>query len=220
MPPGVIATDLVIMAGLPGGAPVGPNGIPFVVSTSTIGSYLGLPKSLSYTVANGVNANQSQLSVPMLRIEENQIKQRLGDEQGILDGLFHHWHPSVIQSYEELGWNMQYYDLAKSDGKAGDFDPLFRNFSVNGRKVYENIHADQTFAAMLNKKSWCMIKWGAETPYWLKTRTGNMFFTGYDSTTGLPTTNETAYQQEAYQWGVGNPSSQGSVTSLKVPVGN
>lgn len=216
VPGGTIATDLVIMAGLPGGAPVGPNGLPFMISTTTNGNFLGLPKSLSYVVANGVNAGQSQESVPMYLISENQIKQRLGDKA--LQGLFWHMHPSRIQAYMELGWNLEYIPL--NQGKASELDLLFRNFTINGRKVYDNIHGDQTRDDLVNKASWCMIKWGAETPYWLKSRTGNMFFTGYDSVTGLPTTNETAYQQEAYQWGCGNPSSQGGIFNAKLPVGN
>jgi hypothetical protein len=209
---------LIIMQGLPGGAPVGPNGIPVFVSTLTAGTLLGLPRILSYVQANGVNAGNSQLSVPMLRIAENQPLQRLGDKSQ--EGLFWHWHPSESQAYEELGWMLQYIPL--QGGKAGDLDLLFNKpgMRVNGRKIYENIHADQTRGDLLNKDVWCMVKWGAETPYWLKSRTGAMFFPVYDQTTGLVTTNETAYQQEAYQWGCGNPSTQGGFFSARVPTGN
>lgn len=215
-PVGTIAGDFIIANGLPAGAPVGINGLTTFINTSTAGTLMGLPRTLPYVVANGVNAANGQMTVPMLRLAKNQIKQKLGTRSTA--GLFWHMHTSQLQAYEELGWQLQ--QITMPTGKAGDMDLMFRNFTIDGDKVYENIHADQTRADLVNKKSWLMVKWGPTSPFWVKTKSGNMVFSQYDITTGAPTTNELMYLQEAYQWANINPGLQGGVTSLRAPAGN
>lgn len=218
VPGGTGAGDLIIAEGLPGGAPQGINGLPVFINTSTAGTLLGLPRALSYVVANGVNCGSAQISVPILMLAENQVLQRLGDEA--LDGLFWHWHMAQTQAYSELGWQLQFIPL--DGGKAGGLDLLFKKdgMTINGRRIYENLHADETRGDLVNKNTWTMAKWGAETPYWLKKRSGDPVFTQYDPASGNPTTNELMYQQEAYQWGNGNPSAQGGFFAAKAPTGN
>ncbi len=222
VPPGTQAGDVVMVDGLPGGAPVFINGIPVFVNTTNTGNLMGLPRSLSFVQANGVNAGQSQMSVPMLRIATQQVYQRLGTKG--LDGLFWHGHGAQLQAYEELGWQLQYIPL--DGGKAGNLDLLFKkgtggSMTIDGRKVYENLHADSTRFDLLNRKVWLMLKWAATSPFWLKKRgSGDIVFSRYDQPTGAPTTDQLMYSQENYNWGCSNPSAQGGLNSLKVPVGN
>jgi hypothetical protein len=220
VPPGTVAGDNVMVDGLPGGAPVFINGGPVFINTTNTGNLMGLPRSLSFVQANGLNAGQSAMSVPMLRIATQQIYQRLGNKG--LKGLFWHGHGAPLQSYEELGWQLQYVPL--EGGKAKGLDLLFKKgegmMTIDGRKVYENLHGDSTRFDLYNKDVWLQLKWAATSPFWLKKKgSGDIVFSRYDQPTGAPTTDQLVYSQEVYNWGCSNPSAQGGLTNLKVPVG-
>src|SRR5437660_1216306 len=95
VPGGVVAGDLVIVAGAAQGAPQFVNGIPVFVSTSTVGNLYGISRALPYAVANGVNlSNNSQVTKPVFRIAQNQIIQRLGVSK--LKTQIWHTHPSHL----------------------------------------------------------------------------------------------------------------------------
>lgn len=215
IPPGVIAGDLIIVAGATPGGPQFINGIPFFVNTSTLGNLYGISRSNPYVVANGVPLGGAQVTVPSLRLAANQVIQRLGDD-GLAD-QFWHTHPSQKQAYEEVALSMSYIPL--QNGKADSFDPLFQNFSIDGRPIYFNIHADQTRWDLLLKKSWKTVKWG-KGMFWLKTRDGRAVFPQMDPTTGNPTVQELMYYTIAEQFFVQNPIAQGGLTNAKVPQNN
>lgn len=216
IPPGTIAGDLIIVSGAAPGAPQFVNGIPVFVNTSILGNLYGISRALPYAVANGVNlANNSQVSKPVFRIAQNQIIQRLGISK--LKNQFWHTHPSQLQGFEELAFGDSYTPL--EGGKAGSYDPLFADFTINGRKVYINPHADQTRWDLLLKEAWNTIKWGPGM-FWFKLRSGQMVFSIVDPTTGTPTTQEAMYYVVAEQWYVNNPVIQGGITGGKIPQGN
>lgn len=216
VPGGTVAGDLIIVGGAAAGAPQFINGIPVFVSTSTAGSLYGIARTNPYVVANGVSlSNTAQVTKPVFRIAENQIIQVLGPEG--LEDQFYHTHPSQVQAYEELGFGDSYVPL--EGGKAKGYDPLFADFTVNGRKILKNPHADQTRWDLLLKKAWGTVKWGSGM-FWLKTRGGQMVFAVTDPTTGLPTVQEVMYYVVAEQFFVNNPMAQGGITGAKVPTGN
>jgi hypothetical protein len=217
-PGGVIAGDLVLVAGVQQGAPVFESGIPMFISTSTAGNLYGISRANPYVVASGVNlANASQVTKPVFRVVENQIKQRLGKKG--LKNQFYHTHPSQLQALEELAFADSYVPLG--DGKAKGYDPLFKSDSMtlNGRPIYENIHADQTRWDLMLKEVWKEIRWGSGK-FWFKLRSGQMVFPLIDPETGTPTTQELMYYVVARQRFVSNPMAQGGVTGAKVPTGN
>lgn len=216
IPLGTVAGDLVMFAGVAPGAPQFVNGIPVFVSTSALGNLYGISRGLPYVVANGVPlANNAQVSKPVFRISQNQIIQRLGISK--LKNQFWHTHPSQLQGFEELAFGDSYVPL--EGGKGGSYDPLFADFTINGRKVYINPHADQTRWDLLLKEAWNTIKWGPGM-FWFKLRSGQMVFSIVDPTTGTPTTQEAMYYVVAEQWYVNNPVIQGGVTGAKIPSGN
>lgn len=213
IPPGVVAGDLVIAAGLPAGAPQGINGIPVFVNTTTVGNLYGINRANPYIVANGVNlANNSQVTKPLFRVALNQIVQRLGKKG--LKNQFWHTHPSQVQAYEELGFGDSYVPL--EGGKAKSYDALFADFTIAGRPIYINQHADQTRWDLLLKEAWNTIKWGPGA-FWFKTRSGQMVFHVVDPTTGMPTAQEAMFWVIAEQWYVNNPMAQGGITGAKIP---
>jgi hypothetical protein len=216
IPAGTVAGDLLIVAGCAPGAPAFVNGIPVFVNTTTTGNLYGISRALPYVVANGVNlSNNAQVTKPVFRIAQNQIIQRLGVKG--LKNQFWHTHPSQLQGFEELAFGDSYVPL--DGGKAGSYDPLFADFTINGRKVFINPHADQTRWDLLLKEAWNTIKWGPGG-FWFKLRSGQMVFAIMDPTTGTPTTQEAMYWIQAEQWYVNNPISQGGVTGAKIPQGN
>lgn len=216
VPGGTVAGDLVMVAGASAGAPQFINGIPVFVNTSTAGNLYGISRALPYVVANGINlGNTAQVTKPVFRIAQNQIIQRLG--KGKLKNQFWGTHPSQLQSMEELAFADSYVPL--DGGKARSYDPLFADFTINGRTVFINPHADQTRWDLLLKEAWNTIKWGPGM-FWFKLRSGQMVFPVIDVATGTPKTQELMYYVVSEQWYVNNPVIQGGITGAKAPQGN
>lgn len=214
IPSGTVAGDVIVVDGLATGGDPFINGIPVFHSTSTTGTLMGIARTNSYVVANGVDIAGAAITLPTLRLAQNQIVQALGPDG--LKGQCWHTHPSQVQAYEELGFQLQYVPL--DGGKAGKFDGLFQKMTIDGREIIGNIHADQTRWDLVNIKSWGKVKWG-NPPFWFKNRGGQTVFQGYD-TSGNPQTIEKSFLVDAIQYYVDNPKSLGSVTTCKVPAGN
>ena len=215
VPTGTAANDIIVVDGLATGNDPFINGIPVFHSTATTGTLMGLSRGNSYVVANGVNASNSTITLPLLRLSQNQIVQALGADG--LKGQIWHTHPSQLQAYEELGFQLQFVPL--EGGKAKSFDGLYQKMTINGREIINNLHADQTRWDLVNVKTWGKIKWG-NPPFWFKNRGGQTVFQQYDQATGNPQSIEKSYLVDAIQFYVDNPKSLGSVTSCKVPAGN
>ncbi|MBZ5524788.1 MAG: kinase/pyrophosphorylase [Acidobacteriia bacterium] len=167
---------------------------------------MGILRTNGYVVANGVDIAGAAITLPTLRLAQNQIVQSLGPEG--LKGQCWHTHPSQVQAYEELGFQLQYVPL--DGGKASKFDGLFQKMTIDGREIIANIHADQTRWDLVNVKSWGKVKWG-NPPFWFKNRGGQTVFQGYDSS-GNPQTIEKSFLVDAIQYYVDNPKALGSVT--------
>lgn len=215
IPTGTTASDVIVVDGVvASGSDPFINGIPVFHSTSTTGSLMGILRTNGYVVANGVDIAGAAITLPTLRLAQNQIVQSLGPEG--LKGQCWHTHPSQVQAYEELGFQLQYVPL--DGGKASKFDGLFQKMTIDGREIIANIHADQTRWDLVNVKSWGKVKWG-NPPFWFKNRGGQTVFQGYDSS-GNPQTIEKSFLVDAIQYYVDNPKALGSVTTCKVPAGN
>ena len=216
VPGGTIATDVIVVDGVATGGDPFINGIPVFHSTSQAGILMGIPRTQSYVVANGVNAANAQVTLPLFRLSQTQVEIALGPE-GLKDQLWH-TNPSQRQAYEELGFQLQFLPL--EGGKAKDFDGLFSGkFTIDGREVLTNVHADQTRWDLVNIKSWGKVKWG-NPPFWFKNRGGQTVFQAYDTATGNPKTIEKSYLVDAIQFYLDNPKAVSSITSAKVPTGN
>src|SRR5436309_2582539 len=215
VPANTQAGDIIVVDGLATANDPFINGIPVFHSTATTGTLMGLSRGNSYVVANGVNASNSTITLPLLRLSQNQIVQALGADG--LKGQIWHTHPSQLQAYEELGFQLQYVPL--EGGKAKNFDGLYQKMTIDGREIISNVHADQTRWDLVNVKAWGKVKWG-NPPFWFKNRGGQTVFQQYDTASGNPQSVEKSYLVDAIQFYVDNPKSLGSVTSCKVPAGN
>jgi|GEM_PF-1462114 len=218
VPAGTVAGDFIMVAGVAATTPVFLYGIPYFHNTSTTGTYLGIARTQSYVVANGVAAGGAPLSLPMLRAALSRVEQSLGTDA--LKSQVWHAHPSQIQAYEEMGFAKQ--EILMSNGKMPGFDGVTSDvgqFTIAGREIVRNIHADNTRIDFMDFGSWLKVVWG-KAPFWFKNRSGQWVFQIYDPASGNPTANEGCYYVDARQYAVDNPQAISSVTGLKVPVFN
>ena len=218
VPAGTVAGDFIMVAGVAATTPVFLFGIPYFHNTSTTGTYLGIARTQSYVVANGVAAGGAPLSLPMLRAALSRVEQSLGTDA--LKSQVWHAHPSQIQAYEEMGFAKQ--EIQMANGKMPGFDGVAASqdgFTIAGREIVRNIHADNTRIDFMDFGSWLKVVWG-KAPFWFKNRSGQWVFQIYDPASGSPTANEGCYYVDARQYAVDNPQAISSVTGLKVPVFN
>jgi hypothetical protein len=218
VPAGTEVGDFVMVAGVASTTPAFLYGIPYFHNTSTTGTYLGIARTQSYVVANGVAAGGAPLSLPMLRAALSRVEQSLGTDA--LKTQVWHAHPSQIQAYEEMGFAKQ--EILMSNGKMPGFDGVTADvgqFTIAGREIVRNIHADNTRIDFMDFGSWLKVVWG-KAPFWFKNRSGQWVFQIYDPASGNPTANEGCYYVDARQYAVDNPQAISSVTGLKVPVFN
>ena len=220
VPANTVAGDFIVVAGVAaGGADPFINGLPVFHSTATSGTLLGISRANNYVVANGVNANGAQVTLPLLRLAMNQVLVELGDE-ALKDQLFH-THPSQLAAYEELGFQLQ--NIFSNNGKFNDkgFDGLMnsKKMTIDGYEIISNLHADNQAWHFTNIKSWGKVKWGQGT-FWFKNRGGQTVFQQYDTSTGTPKAVENSYLVDAAQYFVDNPKLLSAVTSCKLVAGN
>lgn len=215
VPGGTIAGDFIRVDGVENGGPIFLNGIPVFHSTATAGSVLGIARTNSYVQANGVNAGSASLTQPMIRLAKNQIRQALGDDA--VKSLRIHLHPSQVQAYEELGFQIQQVTL--NDGKASSLDLMFSGKkTMDGHEFIENIHADQTRIDLMNLALWGKVRWGQGT-FWYEVESQRMWpipaAAGGGWSSGV-----ICFLIDALQYYVNNMRGLGSITSLAVPAGN
>ncbi len=216
VPAGTTNGDVIVVEGVATGGDPFINGIPVFHSTALTGTLMGISRANSYVVANGVNAGGAQITLPLLRLAQNQIMQALGPN-GLKDQIWH-THESQKAAYEEIGFQLSTVFLG--NGKAKDFDGMFSGeITIDGRELLVNIHADQTRWDLVNLQSWGKVKWG-NPPFWFKNRGGQTVFQQYDPVSGNPQSVEKSYLVDAIQFYVDNPKSISSVTNCKVPSNN
>jgi hypothetical protein len=217
VPVGTVAGDFIMVAGVAAVTPVFVLGIPYFHNTSTAGNYLGISRANSYVVANGVNINNAQVSLPAFRASMTRVENSLG--ASALKTQVWHTQPSAVQAYEEIGFAKQW--LGMSQGKMPGFDGLSATdeLRIEGREIIRNIHADQTRWDFMDFGSWLKVVWG-KTPQWFRNRSGQWVFQVYDPSSGNPTANELCAYYDARQYAVDNPQAISSVTSTKIPVFN
>jgi hypothetical protein len=216
VPSGTVAGDFIMVAAVAATTPVFIYGLPYFHNTATTGTFLGINRTQNYVVANGVAAGGAPISLPMLRAAMNRVKQSLGS--GAVKTQVWHTHMAQVQAYEEMGFAKQFIPL--QGGKAGSLDMLFDGkYTIAGREVIENVHADTTRWDFMEFDSWGKVTWG-RAPFWFKNRSGQWVFQLYDPSSGNPTTNEACWYVDCRQYYVDNPLAISSVTGLKLPTYN
>ncbi len=210
VPAGTIATDVLVVDGVSGASPTFIYGIPYHHNTSTSGTWMGISRANPYAVANGVNANSAALTLPPIRLAFNQIRQSLGLDS--LGSLVWHGHPAQVAAYEELGFVIS--EIEKG-GANQDLDLLFKNKTMGGVKIKENIHADTTRLDLVNLETWGRVEWLPIDFYEIG---GSTVFPVYGASGGLAAS-YLFYLVTGVQFFVDNPRAISSVTNLALPSG-
>jgi hypothetical protein len=213
------AGAILRVPGLASGAPSFVYGIPYWLSNATTGLTIGLDRSVAtnnFIISNAVNAANSSVTPPLLRLPMDQIKQALG-LSAIKNGkLKIHTHTGQKAAYEAIAGQMM--TITRPDGKAPNgYDLLFQGDpTVNGCTVVENIHAHMQRWDYLNTETWGKIKWGAP-PFWF-TSEGRKVFQQV-GTNGQITSGAASFMVDTVNYYNSNPKSQSSVFGCKQPAG-
>lgn len=206
--------DFVVVDGVSGASPTFLYGIPYHHSTATSGTWLNLNRTNPYVVANGVNANGAAFTLPPVRLAFNQIRQALGSDA--LGSLVWHGHPAIVAAYEELGMTIS--EIEKG-GANDDLDLLFRNKSLGGVKIKENIHADPTRLDLLNLESWGRVEWLPIDYYEIGGETVFPVYTTSGGDAGGLASAYLFYLVTGVQYFVDNPRAIGGVSNFALPTG-
>jgi hypothetical protein len=209
-PGGTVATDVLVVDGVSGASPTFIYGIPYHHSTSTAGTWMGISRSQPYAVANGVNAANVALTLPPVRLAYNQIRQAIGADA--LGNLLWHAHPAQVAAYEELGFAI---NEVMTQGQNGDLDLLFKNKTMGGVKIKENVHADTTRMDLINTETWGRVEW---LPIDYDEVGGTTVFPVYGASGGLAAS-YLFYLVTGVQFFIDNPRAVSSVTGLALPQG-
>jgi hypothetical protein len=138
--PGIIAGDVILPEGLVGSTPVGLYGLPYHVSNSTSGSWLGLSRSaIPEIVSNGVDAS-SALALEHGRLAINKIGDRVGIDKNYKPEAW--MHPAQAASYESLGTLVS---IIQKQAKAEDLNLYFgEGMQIAGAPVKTSFLWDKT----------------------------------------------------------------------------
>jgi hypothetical protein len=210
VPAGTAANDVMVIDGVSGASPTFIYGIPYHHNSSTSGTWMGISRSNPYAVANGVNANGAALTLPPIRLAFNQIRQSVGVDS--LGSLIWHGHPAQVAAYEELGFVIS--EIEKG-GSNQDLDLLFRNKTMGGVKIKENVHADTTRLDLVNLETWGRVEW---LPIDFYEVGGSTVFPVYGASGGLAAS-YLFYLVTGVQFFIDNPKAVSSVTNLGLPSG-
>jgi hypothetical protein len=199
--------DFIMVDGVASGGPVFIHGILSYMSNSQTGLTLNTNRATNnWLVANGYDATNGQVTLPMLRIMLDQIINALGDD--ITPGsLAIHTSLAQVAQYEQLG--EQFGMIPMEDGKFGDLDPMFRGKkSVDGHPVIKNIHANNSRWDALRVKNWGKVKWG-NPPFWFN-QDGQTVFPVM-AANGSPTTSARSFLIDTFDYYVDNFQAQSSL---------
>lgn len=118
-PAGLVAGSSLLLLNATSGAPLGPQGMTYMVSTSNVGDQDGLSRALSQIQAPGVTANNSTLTLGMITALNVRQKQALGTKQKG-GKRFYYTHNVQQSTAQQLGFSKT--TLMSTDGKLANFD--------------------------------------------------------------------------------------------------
>lgn len=209
---GAVATDVILPEGLTGSTPVGLFGVPYHVSASTSGSWLGLTRSTTpEVVANRVNANSSGLALPHGRLAINKIGDRVGMDNGFKPVAW--MHPCQKQAYEELG---QLVSIIQKQPKEDALNLYFNdNMQLAGAPIKTSFSWDKTRIDFIIRELWGRAEMKPAGFYEVD---GRRIFEMRGPSGGVATS-QVFYLIAAFNLFVKNPAACSYIDGLTVPTG-
>lgn len=158
LPPGTVATDVIVHDGLAGPQPISLYGLRYHHSNATTGTWLNLNRA-DYSVqlqTPAFNASLSALTPSPVRVVTNKIKMALGDSPFNLSKLIAYMHDEQKHAWENLGITAS--TIIKEGGVqqgANDLDLLFAGkFTMSGIPIKTSINAYQTYIDFIDLSHW------------------------------------------------------------------
>jgi hypothetical protein len=118
VPAGLVSGSSFLLLNATSGAPLGPQGMQYLISTSNLGDQDGLSRALPQVQAPGVNANNATLTLGIITALNVRQKQLLPD--GDDAKRFYYTHNVQQSTAQQLGFAKT--TLMSTDGKLANFD--------------------------------------------------------------------------------------------------
>ena len=117
-PAGLVPGSSLLLLNATSGAPLGPQGMQYLISTSNVGDQDGLSRNLPQVQTAGVTANSATLTLGMITALNVRQKQLLPDDDG--SKRFYYTHNVQQSTAQQLGFAKT--TLMSTDGKLANFD--------------------------------------------------------------------------------------------------
>lgn len=210
---GIVANDIVRYGGLTDGVPTWVNGLRYLISYSSVGNLHGIPRTTPQVVANGFDMGGSAITRSAIQLLLSQRRARIKEESVGMD--FWYTHDSQINSYKEIGYDLQYIPMA--GGVAEGFDPFFRGAPmVEGKPIKWGQHADQQAWYLIAPKSIGRVMF--KEPYFPLVN-GSRVYNTYNAG-GTPNLQYASAYLNFEQFFTDLASAHGVITGCGVPAGS
>jgi len=212
---GISVGDKIVIEGVSGASPVSLLGVPYHVSNSTSGAWLGFTRSSTPEVrAVGIDAGGSGLTVPFPRLLLTQMRDRM-DNSGSKKPNVKAWmHPAQVAAYESLG--MLVSDINRPATGGGGLDLYFgEDMKMAGVPVMANYKWDKRRIDFLNMDSWGRAEFHKPGFY---TSNGDKFFEVRGSDGGV-VTSTLLYLVSSWNLFTSNPQENAYIYNLAIPAG-
>lgn len=209
---GVIATDLIVTAGLAAPATLPALfGVPYHHSNASTGSWLGFSRATTPEIrSNRVNAASTNLTLPLPRLAINKIGNRVGIDNNFNPNAW--MHPCQAHAYEEIG---QLVSLIHKQPKEEALDMYFDSMQMAGAPVKKSFNWDKTRIDFVVDDVWGR---GEILPIGFYTTDGRKIFEIRGASGGVATA-DIFYMVVGMQTFVNNPAATAYIDVLLVPAG-
>lgn len=213
IPGGVAVGDKIVVEGVSGPNPISLLGVPYHVSNSTVGNWLGFVRSTTPAIrASRVDAGGSGLSLPFPRLALN----LLGDRSGTTKkpNIKAWLHPAQAAAYESLG--MLVTTIDKDATSSQGMDLYFGGkMTMAGVPVQQSFKWDKRRIDFLNMDSWGRAEL---KPPGFYTADGRKLFEVRDSQ-GAVVTSTLLYLVSSWNLFTSNPQENAYIDNLAIPAG-
>lgn len=210
---GVIATDLLVTAGLSAPASLPALfGVPYHHSNASTGTWLGLSRVTTPEIrSNRVNAASAALSLPFPRLAMNKIGNRVGIDNNFSPNAW--LHPCQAQAYEEIG---QLVMMVHKTAKDEALDLYFGdNMQMAGAAVRRSYNWNKKRIDFVANEVWGR---GEILPVGFYTTDGRKIFEIRGASGGVATA-DIFYMVVGMQTFVNNPAATAYIDALAIPSG-
>lgn len=119
VPAGLVAGSSFLLMNATSGAPLGPQGMEYLISTTNVGDQDGLSRALPQMQAAGVNANNATLTLGLVEAERVRQLQLLGNDE---ENEKRFWYTHNVQQVTARQLGFAKFVNMTSNGKQPNFD--------------------------------------------------------------------------------------------------